>query len=66
MLIEVKQNEYSTWLNGQKIGSVHIDGPSNGKIAIKIAEHLENKESRLRISEIYIKLLDEPSEKSEK
>lgn len=66
LLIEARQDEYSTWLNGQKIGSVHIDGPSSGKIAIKIAEHLVNKKSRLQISEIYIKLLDEPSETSEK
>lgn len=66
MLIEARQDEYSTWLNGQKIGSVHIDGPSRGKIAINIADHPENKESRLQISEIYIRLLNEPAEKSNK
>lgn len=66
LLIEARQDEYSTWLNGQKIGSVHVDGPSRGKIAINIANHPENKGSRLQISEIYIRLLDEPIEKSNK
>ena len=66
LLIEARENEYSTWLNKQKIGSVHIDGPSRGKIAINIADHPENKESKLQISEIYIKSLDEPSEKRNK
>ena len=66
MLIEAKQDKYSTWLNGQNIGSVHIDGPSRGKIAINITNHSENKESRLQIGEIYIRPLDKPSEKSNK
>jgi hypothetical protein len=66
MLIEARRNEYSTWLNGHKIGSVHIDGPPRGKIAINVADHPENKDSRLQISEAYIRPLSEASEKGNK
>jgi hypothetical protein len=66
LLIEAREDEYSTWLNKMKVGSVQIDGPSKGKIAIDIADHPENKQSRLEISEIYIRSLDEPSEKRDK
>lgn len=58
MLIEAKQNQYSTWLNGAEIGRVRIDGPSQGKVAMHIADHGDNRESYLQISEIHIKPLD--------
>jgi len=64
LLIEARQDEYSTWLNGQKIGTVSVDGPSTGRIALNIADHPENKESKLQISEIHVKLLDGPSKKT--
>jgi hypothetical protein len=63
ILVEARQNQYSTWLNGEEIGRVRIDGPSKGKIAIHMAGHTGNKESRLQISEINIELLDELSKK---
>jgi len=63
MLIQARQNQYSTWLNGEEIGRVRIDGPSKGRIAICLAEHAGNKKSRLQISEIHIKLLDTRAEK---
>jgi hypothetical protein len=63
MLREARQNQYSTWLNGEEIGRVRINGPSKGKIAVHMAEHSENKESWLQISETHIKLLDRLSEK---
>jgi hypothetical protein len=63
MLIEARQNQYSTSLNGEEIGRVHLDGPSSGKIGIHMEEHAGSKEGRLQISEIDIKVSDTRSEK---
>jgi hypothetical protein len=63
LLIEARQNQYSTWLNGEEIGRVRVDGPAQGKIAIHLAEHPANKESWLQISEIQIKRLENLIEK---
>lgn len=62
LLIEARQNQYSTWLNGEEIGRVRVDGPAKGKIAIHLAGHPGNNESWLQISEINIKLFDNRSE----
>ena len=63
LLIEARQNQYSTWLNGEEIGRVRVDGPAKGKIAVHMAAHTGNKESWLQISEIQIKRLDNLAEK---
>ena len=63
LLIEARQNQYSTWLNGEEIGRVRVDGPVKGKIAIRMAKPAGNKESWLQISEIQIKRLDNLVEK---
>ena len=63
LLIEARQNQYSTWLNGEEIGRVRVDGPAKGKIAVQVAEHPGNKDSWLQISEIQIKRLENPVEK---
>jgi len=63
LLIEARQNQYSTWLNGEEIGRVRVDGPAQGKIVVHLAEQPGNQESWLQISEINVKLLDKLSEK---
>jgi len=63
LLIEARQNQYSTWLNGEEIGRVRVEGPAKGKIVVHLAEQLGNQESWLQISEINIKLLNKSSEK---
>jgi hypothetical protein len=59
--IEARQNQYSTWLNGEEIGRVRLEGPARGKIAIRMAPHAGNQESWLQIREIQIQRLDKPS-----
>jgi hypothetical protein len=64
LLIEARQNQYCTWLNGEEIGRVRMDGPAQGKIAVHLAAHAGNKESWLQVSEIQIKRLEKLVEKS--
>jgi len=61
--IEAGQNRYCTWLNGEEIGRVRVDGPAQGKIALYLAGHIGNRESRLQVSEMQIQRLENPAEK---
>ena len=66
LLIEARQDRYATWLNGEEIGSVRINGPTKGRIAMDCAGHPENKQSRLQISEIHLRRLDGPAKEAGK
>jgi len=63
LLVEARQNQYSTWLNGEEIGRVRLDGPARGRIAVHLAAYSGNQDSSLQISEIQIKRLESPAEK---
>lgn len=57
LLIEVRGDAYTVWMNEEKIGSVHTGKSVKGSIGLHIEPHPENKTSRLEISEIHIKQL---------
>ncbi|MHC4755982.1 MAG: family 16 glycoside hydrolase [Planctomycetota bacterium] len=53
--VEVKEDRFAVWLNGEEIGAVRIDGAAKGRIGLHIEKERSNKNAELCVSEILVK-----------
>ncbi len=58
--VEVRENRFQVWLNGEEIGAFRFGEAAPGKIGFHIEGHPENKDAALTISEVTVQRLGEP------
>jgi hypothetical protein len=58
--VEVRENHFKVWLNGEEIGAFCYGEPTPGQIGFHIEGHPENKDAALTINEVTIQRLGEP------